>query len=233
MPKEHYPNEQIIFEFDFRITIKSSEKDDFYYIKNKVSQIHYSFYFKNSDSLLIESEFSNIPYLILKSQFDKHFRFLGGKAYLSNYVEEQGSFVMQFTILIVQSALAYGGIRETIDYFVDDLEMFFKGSLSNDFKTKVTYKEKRKVRKRDRGTFQELDSTIRNIERNLFINRIIIGVTLFFLIIGITYILNIYNDDNFVTKEKYESDFKSQGTNPLENTKIEVFIKEKANDSIK
>lgn len=232
--REEYLDEQIISEFDFTIKIKSDEKNDFFYIKREISRIDYRFFSPRQKSFQKEIEFSNIPYLLLKYSFDKHFRFLGeNKAYLTNYSEKEGSFIMDFTVLIIQSAIAYGGIRETIDYFVDDLEFMFSRNLPNDFKTKVNYKERRKLKKSEINKNAKFNSILQQTERKVFINRIIIGITLFFVIFGITYHIGNNNDAEFVTKSELESSIEKVNNRPLDNAKIEVYINEKVKDSLK
>lgn len=233
MREDSYLEEQLILEFDFTVKIKSDEKNDFFYIKEKINRINYRYFTTRQKSYKQEVEFSNVPYLLVKQSFDKHFRFLGeGKAYLTNYNEKEGSFIQDFTILILQSALAYGGIRETIDYFADDLKFLFSNNLSGDFKTKVNYEEKRKIKRRNKNN-ERIISLLQQTERKVFMNRILIGFTLFFVISGITYILTNNDKQEYVTKSEFESTIKKDNSNPLKDTKIEVYINDTKKDSLK
>jgi hypothetical protein len=50
---------------------------------------------------------------------------------LSDYSEQSGSLVISFSILIVGAISIYGSIRETIDYFAEDIERLLNSSLNN------------------------------------------------------------------------------------------------------
>lgn len=136
--KKEYLEENSIIEYEFKILIKSSDLKG-YQIKSRILQyFSRKFYYPEKDL----DNYKNSVHEIVNFLFQRHFKFLGNnKAYLTNYREREGSLEITFAIILI---CGYGGIRETVDYFSEDLQSLF--GLGNDFDISVNYKEKKSKR---------------------------------------------------------------------------------------
>lgn len=146
--------EETVYRYDFKIIVKESDLKASE-IKSKLVKIRFHRYNSERD------EFDNPIYNFINYSFNRHFKFLGdSKAYLSNYEEKEGSLEITFIVLLITS---YGGIRETIDYFTDDLETFFRSS--NGLAGHVKYEKKtpQKFKKLSKIYNRDIDELKRNI----------------------------------------------------------------------
>ncbi len=51
------------------------------------------------------------------------------KVYIIDYKEREGSFIVDFSILIVSSFITYGSIRQSLDYFMNGIAEYFERTL--------------------------------------------------------------------------------------------------------
>jgi hypothetical protein len=83
---------------------------------------------------------------LIFNQFKLRFESLNDyNAYLADYQESSGSFLANFTILVFGAFTNYGSIRETLDYFIEDLSKLFNFLLSNEtprYRVSTQVKEK-------------------------------------------------------------------------------------------
>lgn len=231
MTKLKVQEKLILSEFNFIVHIKSKENNDFYFIKDKICKSYSRYFNLSHDSYKQNIEFSNIPFIIINESFDKHFRFLGdGKAYLSNYSEKEGSFVMEFTVLILKSAIAYGGIRETIDYFADDLKNLFSNFLPIGFDTKVNFNEKIRIKKiKNKKT---INNYFQKTQKQILLNRILIGFIFFLIIIEAIYLTENHDNNDYVTKQQFETLKEKVLSNQIKEVKVEIEMNKLKKDSI-
>lgn len=158
----------------------------------------------------VEDEFyTNAPQRFINTAFTKHFKFSGnGKAYLSDYHEKEGSLIIAFTIVIVGTVLNYGGIRETIDYFADDLEKVCEMAMGDRYLINVEHNEKKKViNTSNSNSGAQLGSSnsklgnasFQSLLKKVTVNRIMIGGTIFLLLL--LFSINILQQPEFNKSE--------------------------------
>jgi hypothetical protein len=131
--KNIYIPRPLMFKYTFHIDDIDKEKNNFYEIKRA---LNFSLVAYNERYRRIykqeKGEYINVLFDILNNLFQNRFLLSGGtKAYLTNYSETSGSLIISFTILIIGTVTNYGSIRETIDYFAEDIEELFDFSLNN------------------------------------------------------------------------------------------------------
>jgi hypothetical protein len=111
-------------------------------------------------------------------------------AYITDYEEVEGSFILTFTILIFGAISNYGSIRETIDYFVNDLEHAFSSNLRRfdaDYKVRTMVHDQNDHRLEHTQRLPEPNADVlKQLSKNILINRILIGVTLFLILLLFT-----------------------------------------------
>lgn len=173
---EDFNGEEKILKYKYKILIK---KDGLKANQIKSELVKSRFFPPYEDRRL-----ENPIYNFINYSFEKHFSFLGNsKAYLSNYKEREGSLEISFIILIICN---YGGIRETMDYFSEDLENFFNSD--NQFDISITYEDSSKsitkTPKMNNSNILVLEKKIQNLKRFMFL-------LLFFIILIGTYMLNL------------------------------------------
>jgi|GEM_PF-6590531 len=61
-----------------------------------------------------------------------------GKIYLVNYAENEGSLIIEVTFLVITTFVAYGSIRQTIDYLLNDLESIIRNRTNYDVDVQLT-----------------------------------------------------------------------------------------------
>ena len=194
-------------EFILKIERSKSEENDkekyrAYRIKRDMAKYLYEYLgspFRNENIIREEDFRLNAPQRFVNQIFIKHFKFMGnGKAYLSDYREKEGSLIITFTVVVVGTFLNYGGIRETIDYFVDDLEQVCEMAMGDKYDTNVSHKEKTKIlsvqsetsnsqnnpnqSNNNEQALNTLDA-FKQIEKKISANRILIGITIFVLML--------------------------------------------------
>lgn len=222
-------DQKIIYEFQFTIRVqKINEKKDYYSsIKESLKKAfrdHPILTYSNFERG--EYEDQNMVYLILKSSFDKHFMFSGNnRAYLTNYSEQEGSLIINFSILILTTVLNYGGIRESIDYYVKDLKFLFGSAERNGVVTDITYREINKHYNETPETPPILLQEIEKIKKSIAINRALSIIILVIISSSTLYLMEKLDENTGLNKDEIENLLKSQPKLIPNDTKIEVTIK--------
>lgn len=230
---------QIAKPLTFKYTIRISKADiDYYQIKRELSR-SFSNYFNNyyRPKDIEEYTTTNIPYIVLNDLFQKRFALAGDmNAYLTDYSENNGSLIISFTILIVGTITNYGSIRETIDYFAEDIEKLFSNALNNRYDgyavtSSIQYQNiptPQITMPHDANQYNVLLAKIR-------VDRILIGIVFFVLILSI---LQNYlstpsdskqsNIDDVKVKSIVQEELRNQKINELLQTKSDtVYIQKK------
>jgi len=150
-------------------------------IKSLVENEKYYVYRKNEN--IYED---NVIYSVINDLFQRRFSFAGNiNAYLTNYSEKKGSLVISFSVLVVGAITNYGAIRETIEYFAEDIEKLFDKSL-NQLNNEGGYKvipEFRELNKRRQQTRTSDPNQYDILLKKIRLNRIFIGIVSFVLIL--------------------------------------------------
>ncbi|MHA8072881.1 hypothetical protein V7S77_13275 [Aquirufa ecclesiirivi] len=212
----------------FKYTIRIENKNyTFNQIRNKLnsSLLEYIFY-KNEDN------YQGNIYFALNEYFQRHFLITGNsKAFLTDYSENKGSLIISFTILIFGSITNYGAIRETIDYFAKDLEVLFSKSLNNNtevysitsniqdlnnliFNSQISY-------------FNEVTKQLNSVLTKTKVNRILIGIVFFGLILITILQNNLLPSGNSKQADIDETKIKILISDELRNQKIDDHLKNK------
>lgn len=205
-------------EFELKIEQRKSHENDndkyrAYRIKRDMSEYLFNYYgrpFRNKNIMKEEDFRLNAPQRFINQIFIKHFKFMGDcKAYISDYQEKEGSLIISFTVVIVGSFLNYGGIRETINFFVDDLEQVCEMAMGDKYEIDVDHNEKTKVfssqtssvniqsiQQNDQNkTSAKILSTFKEVEKKILANRILTGITIFVLMLLI--IISVIKEPSF------------------------------------
>jgi len=61
------------------------------------------------------------------------------KVYLVNLKEKEGSYFLEFALIIITGISNYGGFREGFDYLKDDISHIFKQKLGDEYTVNVSY----------------------------------------------------------------------------------------------
>ena len=176
--------------------------------------------------------YGNSSYIFLNYVFNKHFKFLGNcKCYLSNYEEYDGSLIISFTIVIMGAITNYGSIRETIDYFVNDLESVYNDVLGNDFT--INSNHNTRYLSEDQGNQTNSITSYsdnRNVIRGIMINRLLIGIcavcTLLIMIIVIERSSNNYDKEENISTQNIDMIIERKIDKILKEKEIEKLIRD-------
>lgn len=175
---EDFNSDEEVLRYQYKILIKKNDL--------KASQIKLEFLRKRfSNDYYNDERLENPIYNYISYSFNRHFKFLGNsRAYLSNYREREGSLEISFVILIL---CGYGGIRETMDYFNEDLEDFFRSD--SDLDISIDYEDKspksnKRFSKSYKTSLLQLEKQIRKIKRLVYFLMFLILIMGTFLLVG-------------------------------------------------
>lgn len=136
------PSNQKVAEVNFTIRI-SSGQDEFETIRREVSErisnfTSYGFESQQKRYSDERNSYQNTRILIENLAY-RRFSYSGiTKIYFTNYRESEGSFNIDFTLILLFIS-SYGSLRETVDYFISDIDFFFNRNLSiKDYRTFVS-----------------------------------------------------------------------------------------------
>ncbi|WP_133054018.1 hypothetical protein, partial [Niastella yeongjuensis] len=181
-----YASKPLTFKCTFRI---EKENTDYYQLKSDLSRSLVRFFeisgrFRDSDN-----SYQNVVYGVINDIFQRRFMLTGNtQAYLTDYSERSGSLLITFSILVVGAISNYGSIRETIDYFSEDIERVFVISLNSwnngytitsdiqEQNNQAAIVESQQISSTDTITYNSLLSKIK-------VDRILIGVVFFLLLV--------------------------------------------------
>ena len=227
---EFYISKPLTFKYSFRI---DKENYDFFQIKRDLSRslVDYSENYRRFRNLDKEEYFNNATYFVLNDLFQKRFLFGGNTyAYLTDYSENKGSLIVSFTVLVVGTITNYGSIRETIDYFAEDIERLFANSLNNrneGYTVTSSIQEQnnqqipsQQIRTTDTAQYNDLLSKIK-------VDRVLIGIVFFILILLL--VQNYFvSTDNSMQTDTDELKIRSIIKDEFRNQKIDELLKTKA-----
>lgn len=188
--KNNQLEEDLMLQYSFRILIKSKDLKGFQIKRELTEKIPFWEFYYN------EKSYENPLYAFINHSFQRHFKFIGNnKAFLADYREREGSLEITFIIILI---CGYGGIRETVDYFCEDLETFF--ALYNNFDVSINYEEKKSKQKR-KNSLPNTD--VIKFEGQLKTLKILLSFSIFLSIVLGMYALSLNEkiiDSNEVSK---------------------------------
>jgi len=227
---EIYITKPLTFKYTFRI---DKEKYEFNQIRRDLSRslAEHSENYRRFREFQKEEYSQGVTYFVLNDLFQRRFVFAGNtNAYLTDYSENKGSLIISFTILIVGAVTNYGSIRETIDYFAEDVERLFSNSLDN---WTTGYTVTSSIQEQNNHNFYS-QAQPRQLSTNQYnsllakikVDRILIGLVFFVLILSL---LQNYlaSSDNTKQSDIDETRVKNIIRDEIRNQKIDDLLKTK------
>lgn len=227
---EIYITKPLTFKYTFRI---DKENYEFYQIRRDLSRslVEHSENYRRFREFQKEEYYQSATYFVLNDLFQKRFIFAGNtNAYLTDYSENRGSLVISFTVLIVGAITNYGSIRETIDYFAEDVERLFTNSLDNwttGYSVTSNIQEQNNHNNFSQGQPRQLDTNQYNsLLAKIKVDRVLIGLVFFVLILSL---LQNYlaSSDNTKQSDIDETRVKNIIRDEIRNQKIDDLLKTK------
>jgi len=203
-------NTNVVLRFKLSFDIDTKEYD-FYQIRDKLGHSLYNDKYKYHNKEYRHNG-TAIIYSVINDCLQEHFSFSGDiRAYLTDYSEKKGSFVVSFSILVIGAITNYASIRATIDRFAEDIERLFANSLNQidneryyavtpnvqDFNNQQALSQQ--LRTNDTNQYNILHSKIR-------LNRIFIGIISFVLILILVLCFSNISIRDFPNKNTQEHD---------------------------
>lgn len=238
---ENIPTSGVI-ECEFTVRIEHNQKEqNSYEIKRELSSMirrRYEYlYHKDFDQELRDS-FMRMR--LVQQAFQKHFKFLGDKkAYFTDYREIEGSLIITFSVVIVGAFANYGSIRETIDYFADDIQALYndvlpdKYMISTNKNIKTIYASPQNPTPQPQPTEELNKEKNKNLElENIIeaikamnaqnkVNRILIGLTMFVLLVLLA--VNLIGGEQ--DKTQLENQIEQKVQSAIRESKVEDLIR--------
>ena len=181
-------NTNVVLRFKLSFDIDTKEYD-FYQIRDKLGHSLFKDKYKYHNKEYRHND-TAIIYSVINDCLQEHFSFSRDiRAYMTDYSEKKGSFVVSFSILVIGAITNYASIRATIDRFAEDIERLFANSLNQidneryyavtpnvqDFNNQQAFLSQQ-LRTNDTNQYDILRSKIK-------LNRIFIGIISFVLIL--------------------------------------------------
>lgn len=91
------------------------------------------------ESIYFEDEFGEQQGFIASLVNQRLKTIPSSKIYLVNLKEKEGSYVLEFALIIIAGIGTYGGVREGLDYLKEDVFRIFKGKLGEEYSVNVDY----------------------------------------------------------------------------------------------
>lgn len=184
---DFYIAKPLTFKYTFHV---AKEKYDYYQIRKDLSRslVDYSYKYRRFREFQKEDHNNNEIYFVLNDLFQRRFFFASNiNVYLTDYSENRGSLIISFTVLVVGTITNYGSIRDTIDYFAEDVERLFSHSLNNinegySITSNIheqNYNQSLSLRKNSLGDTNQYNALLSKIK----VDRILITIILFVLIL--------------------------------------------------
>lgn len=236
---DNYITRPLTFKYTFRI---DKEDYDYYQIKRDLSRslVDYSENYRRYRNFEKDEYYNNATYFVVNDFFQRRFIFAGNtNAYLTDYSENRGSLIISFTVLVVGTITNYGSIRETIDYFAEDLERLFSNSLNNrndGYRVTSSIQEQNNQNLFTQTRTRQLDTNQYNsLLAKIKVNRVLIGIVFFVMVLSLlqNYLINSdtpkQNDfDETKVKNLIRDEIRNQKIDELLKTKIDtVYIQKK------
>ncbi len=218
------------FRYTFRI---DKENYEFYQIRRDLSRslVDYSDSYRRYRDFQKEEYYQGATYFVLNDLFQRRFIFAGNtNAYLTNYSENKGSLIISFTVLIVGAISNYGSIRETIDYFAEDIERIFSNALNNRNEGYIVTSSIQDQNNQNLLLIQQSKQLDINQYNSLLskikVDRVLIGIVFFVLILSLL--------QNYLTTSEYtkqteidETKVKNIIRDEIRNQKIDEHLRTK------
>jgi hypothetical protein len=186
---DNYITKPLSFKYNIRI---DKVDYDFYQIRKDLSRslVDYSENYSRFRDFQKDEYYFNAIYFFVNDFFQRRFIFSGNtNAYLTDYSENKGSLIISFTVLVVGTITNYGSIRETIDYFAEDIERLFSNSLNNrngGYSVTSNIQEQNNQNQYAQIQSRQLDSNQYNsLITKIKVNRILIGIVFFVLALSL------------------------------------------------
>lgn len=225
-----YITKPLTFKYTFRI---DNDKYEFYQIRRDLSRalVEYSENYRRFREFQKEEYYQVATYFVLNDLFQRRFTFAGNtKAYLTDYSENRGSLIISFTILIVGAITNYGSIRETIDYFAEDIERLFSNSLDK-WTTGYTVTSSIHEQNNQNLTINSQSGQLSTNQYNsllakIKVDRVLIGIVFFVLLLSL---LQNYLTASDTSKQSDIDDTKLKNAirDEIRNQKIDELIRTK------
>lgn len=186
----------------------------------------------------LKNEINEIPdnYFVrlnfVQKALQKQFKFLGNKkTYFTDYREEEGSLLINFTVVIIGAFMEYGSIRESMDHFVEDIQTLYNNVLLDDYavstgkniKTIYTTPQIQSNQEINTGNIQniEFETTKGETKTRNGKNLISIGLSILILLILIGEKLIGTNQDKAELDKQIEQKIESK----IRESKVDELIK--------
>lgn len=230
MDNQNYITKPLTFKYTFHI---DKENYDFYQIRRDLSRslVNYSENYRRYRDFQKDEYYHNATYFVVNDLFQRRFIFAGNtNAYLTDYSENRGSLIISFTVLVVGTITNYGSIRETIDYFAEDIERLFSNSLNNindGYSVTSNIQEQNNQNLYTQAQTRQLDTNQYNsLLAKIKVDRILIGIVFFVLVLSLLQNYLVTSD----TSKPYDIDetkVKSIVLDEIRNQKIDELLKTK------
>lgn len=225
-----YITKPLTFKYTFRI---DKDKYEFYQIRHDLSHalVEHLENYGRFREFQKEEYYQGATYFVLNDLFQRRFIFAGNtNAYLTDYSENRGSLIISFTVLIVGAITNYGSIRETIDYFAEDIERLFSNSLDN---WTTGYTVTSNIQEQNNHNFIT-NSSSRQFDTNQYnsllakikVDRVLIGIVFFVLLLSLLQNYLTVSDTPKQT-EIDETKLKTIIRDEIRNQKIDELLKSK------
>lgn len=222
-----YVSKPLTFKYNIRI---GRENTDFYQIKRELSRslVDYSENYRRYKNFDKDEYFHNATYFVVNDLFQKRFLFSGNtNAYLTDYSENRGSLLISFTVLVVGAIANYGSIRETIDYFAEDIERLFANSLNNRNEGYLVTSSILELNGQSLSVLQQLGAAdtdgYKTLLSKIKVDRVLIGIVFFLLIL--MFVQNYFADSD-KPKQSEDNELKTRSIirDEIRNQKIDGYI---------
>lgn len=226
-------------ECNFTILIEHNKKEyDFYQIRDLLTQrIANSYQYRHLLSKIDEKNAINLMRMkFIQQAFRKHFSFLTNKkAYFTEYKEIEGSLIITFSVVIVGVFANYGSIRETIDYFADDMQAMYNDVLPDEYmistdKNIKTIYAAPKIPIPKPQTAEEINKNLelenmagamKALNTQNKVNRILIGITMFVLLLLLA--VNFIGSEQ--DKAQLERQIEQKVQSAIQESKVEDLLR--------
>lgn len=216
MDNQNYIMKPLTFKYTFRI---DKENYDLYQIRRDLSRslVDYFENYRRYRDFQEDEYYHNATYFVVNDLFQRRFIFAGNtNAYLTDYSENRGSLLISFTVLVVGAITNYGSIRETIDYFADDIERLFSNSLNNrndGYSVTSNIQEQNNQNLYTQAQTRQLDTNQYNsLLAKIKVDRIFIGIVFFVLLLSLL--------------QNYLATFDTSKPNDIDETKVRSIVRD-------
>ena len=216
MPAE---NKEVAIVLKYTIRLSGNQSNFFKIRRDLINGLLERFNYANSQEVEGSAYALSVTYRFILDNFRTRFKLPGlSQAYLSNYFEREGSYIIGFTAVIITLITNYGSIRETADYFAEDIEKLFSIALDSQ---NVTYEIKANIQQDEITNINQVTlPTNSGAEEKSTLNKKLIGA--YFLSFLSLFISLLFASQNFLKQD----DEKSKSSDALDEYKVLKLISE-------